>query len=354
MMLFRPARESDLDAIYQLATHSGIGMTSLPKDKEILQKRLEWSCTSFKKRLSSPKCEYYLFVLEDPTNSKVVGTSAIESQTGHDSPLYSYKITKRTRISHSLKIRCDYEVLTLVNDHQGRSELCTLFLEPAFRHNANGLLLSRARFLFIAQHPKRFSPLIIAEMRGISDESGNSPFWEHVGRHFFKMSFAKADQLTLATNKQFIADLMPRNSIYIKLLDAEAQAVIGKPHPSTLPAMNLLLQEGFRYNSYIDIFDAGPTLEAPCDQIRSISTSRIMTIKNISDEVSSKIYLLATKKLDYRATLSTAIFNLEENTCIVSKNTAELLQVKRGDCLIAAPLRFDGLGFDEQNHVKKD
>lgn len=353
MMLFRPARESDLDAILQLASHSGIGMTSLPKDKELLQKRLKWSCASFKKRLNSPKFEHYLFVLEDPTNSKIVGTSAIESQTGYDTPLYSYKITKRTRICHSLKIRCDYEVLTLVNDNQGRSELCTLFLEPTFRKNSNGLLLSRARFLFIAQYPERFSPLIIAEMRGISDESGNSPFWEHVGRHFFKMSFAKADQLTLTTNKQFIADLMPRNSIYIKLLDPEAQAVIGKPHPSTLPAMNLLLQEGFRYNSSVDIFDAGPTLVAPCDQIRSIATSRIMTIKSISDDVSSKLYLLGTKKLDFRATLSMAIFNLEENTCIISKNTAELLQVKLGDCLRAAPSRFDGLGFGEQNHDKK-
>jgi arginine N-succinyltransferase len=33
-------------------------------------------------------------------------------------------------------------------------------------------------------------------MRGISDEQGHSPFWESLGRHFFKMEFSQADYLT--------------------------------------------------------------------------------------------------------------------------------------------------------------
>ena len=84
------------------------------------------------------------------------------------------------------------------------------------------------------------------------------------------MTYAEADRLTLATDKQFIADLMPRNPIYVKLLSSEAQEAIGKPHPSTVPAMNILLKEGFRYNKYIDIFDAGPTLEVPLAKIKTV------------------------------------------------------------------------------------
>lgn len=60
-------------------------------------------------------------------NAEIVGVSGIESRTGHDTPFYSYKISKRTRVSRSLNIRSDYEVLSLVNDNQGRSEICTLF-----------------------------------------------------------------------------------------------------------------------------------------------------------------------------------------------------------------------------------
>lgn len=341
MMLFRSARDTDLDAIHHLAEESGIGITTLSKDKEILKKRLRWSTDSFKKNVEKPQNEYYLFVLENTTNKKIIGVSGIESCIGHEAPFYSYKISKRTRVSRSLKIRSDYEVLSLVNDNQGRSEICTLFLEPNYRKNKNGLLLSKGRFMFIAQHQQRFASTVIAEMRGISDVNGISPFWENIGSHFFHMSFAEADRLTLATDKQFIADLMPRNPIYIKLLSAEAQAVIGQAHPSTQAAMNILLREGFRYNKYIDIFDGGPTLEVPLSKIKTIELSRVVTIKNISDEVSSANYLLANTQLDFRATINSALVNRENNTCIISKKTANLLQVKCGNQLRIAPVLFD-------------
>lgn len=351
MMLFRSAVEKDLDVIHHLAEHSGIGMTTLPKDKTLLHKRLSWSCDSFKKPVNHPHDEYYLFVLEDPLTAQVVGTSAIESTTGHDLPFYSYKVSKRTRICHSLNIRSDYEVLSLVNDNQGKSEICTLFLEPAYRRNSNGLLLSRARFLFMAHYPGRFASNVIAEMRGISDDWGHSPFWDNVGRHFFHMPFADADRLTLSTNKQFIADLMPRNPIYLKLLSVAAQAVIGKPHQSTLPAMNILLREGFRYNSYVDIFDAGPTIESPLKQIRTVAASHIMTIKNISDDVSSKRFMIANTRLDFRATISHVIFNPLQNTCIISKLTAQMLEVKCGDCIRVAPLQDENpVFFTQKEH----
>ena len=340
MILFRSARASDLDAIHHLAKHSGIGMTTLPKDKKLLKSRLEWSCDSFKKEIHKPSSEYYLFVLEDLTSKKVVGTSAIESKTGHETPFYSYKVSKRTRICHSLNIRSEYQVLSLVNDNQGRTEICTLFLEPEFRKKNNGLLLSKGRFLFMAQYANRFSPIVIAEMRGISDEHGKSPFWDNVGVHFFHMPFIEADRLTLATNKQFIADLMPRNPIYVKLLSPEAQAVIGKPHQSTVPAMNILLKEGFRYSNYVDIFDAGPTIEAPLSEIKTINLSRIMVIKNLSDEVSSNEYLIANTQLDFRATIDYALFNQQDNSCIISKKTAKLLEVQCGDSLRIAPIRI--------------
>lgn len=340
-MLFRSANNTDLDAIHYLAEQSGIGMTTLPKNKDLLKKRIQWSSDSYQKKVTQPADEYYLFVLEDQKSKQIVGTSAIEARTGYNTPFYSYKLSKRTRVCLSLNIRTDYEVLSLVNDNQGRSEICTLFLSPDYRKNNNGLLLSKGRFLFMAHNSDRFMPTVIAEMRGISDENGRSPFWENLGAHFFHMPFAEADRLTLATDKQFIADLMPRNAIYVKLLSEEAQAVIGKPHKSTVPAMNILLKEGFRYNNYIDIFDAGPTIETPLKEIKTIASSRIMTIKNISDEVSSKEYLLSNTQMDFRATINNAVFNEQDNTCIIGKETANLLKINCGDTLRVAPIHID-------------
>lgn len=339
MMLFRSARDSDLEGIHQLAKKSGIGLTTLPKNKSLLKERLHWSVSSFNKNVESPGNEYYLFVLEDPITNKIAGTSAIEAKTGFETPFYSYKVSKRTRICHSLNIRSDYEVLSLVNDNQGRTEMCTLFLAPEYRHNHNGLLLSKSRFLFMADHFPRFADIVIAEMRGISDENGISPFWENVGKHFFHMAFVDADQLTISTNKQFIADLMPRNPIYVKLLSEAAQQVIGKPHQSTIPALNILLNEGFRYNNYIDIFDAGPTIEAPITDIRTIQQSRIVTVTSISDEVSSKQYMLSNSQLNFRATIDFALLNKSDKSCIISKRTANLLEIQCGDMIRISPLK---------------
>lgn len=61
-------------------------------------------------------------------------------------------------------------------------------------------------------------------MRGMSDEEGRSPFWESLGRHFFKMEFSQADYLTEVSNKAFIAELMPKKfPLYTCFLSEEAR-----------------------------------------------------------------------------------------------------------------------------------
>lgn len=337
MMLFRRAQLSDLNAIHRLAMNSGCGITTLSKNNNVLKKRLEWSCKSFTQPINKPCNEYYLFVLEDTDTHQIIGTSAIEASTGHETPFYSYKLSKRTRICHSQAIRNDYYLLSLVNDYQGVSELCTLFLDPLFRKNNNGILLSKARFLFMAEHPERFTQTVIAEMRGISDEWGHSPFWDNVGKHFFQMPFTDADELTLSTDKQFIADLMPTHPLYVKLLAPVAQAAIGKPHRTTIPAMNILLNEGFRYNNYVDIFDAGPTIEAICQQIRTIQMNRLLTANVASfPTTSNQRFLIANTQLDFRAVIG-QVMDTDEG-CILTNDTADALGIQSGDNVRVSPL----------------
>ncbi len=330
-LLFRPAMDSDLGAIYQLAQQRGIGMTSLPDHLDRLRERLAWSAESFKKTHSQPEHEYYFFVLEDTLTQQVIGTSAIESRTGNNTPFYSYRLSKHTQTCDLLSKRTDYEMLSLVNDNHHCSELCTLFLDPLHRYKHNGALLSRARFLFIAQFPDRFMPTLIAEMRGVSDEDGYSPFWEEVGGPFFQMSFAEADKLTQTMNKQFISDLMPKNPIYVNLLSHAAQSVIGKTHKLTEAAQSMLLHEGFHRTDYVDIFDGGPTLKAARNGIRTIANSQIMTVHAIKDQKLGERVIMANLNLDFRATHGMALLNTKEHACTINNQTAEVLQVKCGD-----------------------
>ena len=45
---------------------------------------------------------------------------------------------------------------------------------------------------------------------------------------------------------------------------------MGQPHPSGRAALRMLEDEGFVFDRYIDIFDGGPTVTAPTDQIRTV------------------------------------------------------------------------------------
>lgn len=61
--------------------------------------------------------------------------------------------------------------------------------------------MSKCRFLMLAEHSHRFSQTIFAEMRGVSDAEGKSPFWEWLQDHFFSIDFTHADYLTGIGNK---------------------------------------------------------------------------------------------------------------------------------------------------------
>ncbi|PWS15075.1 arginine N-succinyltransferase, partial [Klebsiella pneumoniae] len=76
-----------------------------------------------------------------------------------------------------------------------------------------------------------FNAKVVAEMRGVIDEHGYSPFWESLGKRFFAIEFSRADYLSGTGKKAFIAALMPKHPLYIDFLSDEARAVIGQVHP---------------------------------------------------------------------------------------------------------------------------
>lgn len=331
-MYIRPIKESDLDALEKLASQGGIGLTNLPANRDILNNKIQRSLQSFAKKISSPEDELYFFSLIDPSTQQLIGTCAIESSIGNTIPFYSYKRIYRDHISTQLNINKTIAELHLVNDFRGATEVCSLKLSQDYRKQRLAPLLSRSRFLFIAQFPERFADAIIAEMRGVSDKQGYSPFWRSLGGHFFAMDFTQADYLSALQDKQFIADLMPKHPIYEPLLTKEAQAVIGQPHPSTKPAMHLLEKEGFSFENYLDIFDAGPTLQAQRANITSIKNSHQELVAEILPNIDNQPYLLSNTQLDFRACQAPLQQN-PDGTVSISKETASVLNINQGDHL---------------------
>ncbi|MFZ4835226.1 arginine N-succinyltransferase [Rouxiella sp. Mn2063] len=338
MMLIRPVQLGDVADILHLSSKTGIGLTSLPKDEAHLRTRIERSLATWEGTLDKAD-QGYLFVLEDTQLGKVVGVSAIEVGVGLSEPWYNFRLGTLVHASKSQNIYKPVPTLFLSNDHTGYTELCTLFLDPDYRHGKNGQLLSKVRMLFLAAFRDRFSRKVIAEMRGVSDDNGHSPFWDAVGRHFFGMEFAQADRLTGLGQKSFIAELMPKHPLYTDLLSEEARAVIGQVHEQTAPARAVLESEGFSYQGYVDIFDAGPTLEAEIDALRAVKESQLLraTITPSRNSETEGVYLVANENYqNFRALLVNSDDDIGQLT--LDAATAQMLGVNAGDTLRAVNL----------------
>jgi len=331
MMVIRPIERNDLGPLLKLAGKTGGGLTSLPDDEVTLGERIERSIATWKGTL--PKADQgYVFVLEETETGQVAGICAIEVAVGLNEPWYNYRVGTLVHASKELNVYNALPTLFLSNDHTGSSELCTLFLDPEWRKEGNGYLLSKSRFMFMAAFRDHFNDKVVAEMRGVIDETGYSPFWESLGQRFFSMAFSRADYLCGTGQKAFIAELMPKHPIYTHFLTPEAQAVIGQVHPQTAPARAVLEKEGFRYRDYIDIFDGGPTLECDIDRVRAIRKSRLVEAAEGQPAVDETFpaCMVANEKYDmFRVMLIRA--NPDTPRLVLDAATLDALKCQPGD-----------------------
>jgi arginine N-succinyltransferase len=339
MLVIRPVRCEDIDGLLELASLATFGLTTLPKDKKLLERRIHDSLRGFEKvEGERPRGESYLFIMHDTDTAKVIGSAGVVSKVGGFLPFYAYRIDTTVHESKMLNVRKEIPTLHLVMEHNGPCEIGSLFVHPDYRKGGNGRTLSLVRFLFIAEYPDFFDPEVIAELRGIVDERGRSAFWDAVGKHFFDLEYPKSDYLSVV-NKEFIGDLMPRHSIYIPMLPKEAQDVIGKVHEKTEPALKILQGEGFRFQNMVDIFDAGPVVSCPRDEIRTARESIKSPIAEITDKsIDSPAYVVSNARREFRACQCNLAFD-GHGGVILTSPVAEALNANVGDNVRYATLR---------------
>jgi arginine N-succinyltransferase len=325
----RAAHPRDLEPLYEMAKLTGGGFTNLPADRKALARKLERAEAAYARDEDTLADEQFVLVLEKPATGEVRGTCQLMSQVGQQWPFYSYRLNTLTQHSEELQRTVRAEMLSLCTDLEGCSEVGGLFLHPNERAGGLGLLLARSRYLFIAMHRARFADRILAELRGVLDERGGSPFWDGVAGRFFGMTFQEADYFNAINGNQFIADLMPKHPVYVAMLSDSARSAIGVPHPSGRAAMRMLEEEGFAHEGYVDIFDGGPTMTARTDQVRSIREARCSTVVR-TDSTTGERALLATGRLSgFRSCFG--LCEAAEDGVVIDEAAAGLLGVGPGD-----------------------
>jgi arginine N-succinyltransferase len=334
-MIVRPAQITDLPALLALAQQARPELSGLQISEERMTHRVRWACRTFAEQVDRADADY-LFVLEDD-EQRILGTSALTGGIGLREPWYNYRVGLTHSASPRLGIQRQLPTLFLNNELSGQSEICSLYLRADQRGSTHGRLLALGRLLFVAEFAHLFGDKLIASLRGRADEQGCSPFWDSLGRHFFKMDFSQADHLSGLGHKAFIAELMPRQPLYTCLLTEQAQAVIGKVHPNSEAALKILSAEGFTHKGHIDLFDAGPVFEAPVTAIRSVRESQLLILDTGTVDDQAPLWLIHNRRLE-NCRVTSARARLVGNTLVVDRLTAKRLQLQPGDSVRAVPL----------------
>ena len=287
----------------------------------------------------------YFFVMEESKTGDIAGVCGIETQVGLEQPFYNYRVSTVVHASQELGVWTRMSALNISHDLTGYAEVCSLFLSPRYRTGGVGGLLSRSRFMFIAQFRDRFPERICAELRGHFDEDGTSPFWRAVGSHFYQIDFNAADYLSSHGRKSFLAELMPRYPVYVDLLPQDAQDAVGLTHRDTLPARKMLEAEGLRYQNHVDIFDAGPVLECHINDLRTVRESVVVPVTigepDTGDDArgdrSPKSLVSNTSLNDFRVGVAPGV--VANGSFVLSADDAVALDVKAGDPVRVLPLK---------------
>ena len=346
MLVVRPARPTDLPALERLAGTATPRLTNLPAHRDRLEESLTRSRQAFTLEVDFPGDEHYTFVLEDLAHGEVVGTATVRAQAGAVDAYYTYRQETLIHASQQLNVRREVQTLALSHEVSEASLLCALSLDPRYKGTSAESLLRRARLMFIAQYPERFSEILAMAFPGYLDAAGGSPFWNSVGRHFFVRDYQEINYLAGVRSKSFIAEVMPQFPLYLPLLTPQARAAIGREHPDHETAMAEMLAEGFLRSRHVDIFDAGPVIKAERERLASFRRAAWHPVRIRPPHVlpDAEPAMVANQRLeDFRCVVARYTLS-PTGPLMLSPAHAELLGVEEGRAVLAAPLALPGAG----------
>ena len=340
MLIIRPVAPADLPALEALASHATPQLTNLPAHRERLEERIARSQAAFGDEVDFPGDEHYTFVLVDTEDGEVLGTATIRACAGAREAYYTYRQETLIHASQQLNVRHEVQTLALSHEVSEATLLCAMSINPRYKGTSAESLLRRARLMFIAQYPERFSAVLAVAFPGYLDANDESPFWESVGRHFFARSYQDMNHIAGVRSKSFIAEVMPQFPLYLPLLTPQARAAIGREHPAHERALGEMLAEGFVRSRHVDIFDAGPVVKAERERLASVRGAAWHPVRIRPEHAlpDAEPALIANQKRNgFRCVVARYALSPTGQLMLTAEH-AEQLGVEKGRAVLAAPL----------------
>lgn len=332
----RLARREDVEAFTALVIDADGALERHPESREASHLSIETSIRSLAGQASDAE-RGYLLLLEDVHSAEIAGCITLTCRIGLEQPFYDYRVGRIVHSSRPLKSYRCLDVLYLSNDLTGCSELHSLYLRAGARGMGAASLLLKAAQLFIRSRLHEFAPRLIAELHGVQDANGASPFWESVGRRFFRVGQREVERLMAKGRKAFVAELMPKHPMYVSLLPTAAQAVVGEVHHSNVGLARELEADGFHFENHVNIFDAGRVMEAHMADLHGVAASRVLSARDCEDVAGERWWIAGGSGADFRVIGGTAAATDDELR--IAPALLRRLGARAGDKLLALPLR---------------
>jgi arginine N-succinyltransferase len=333
MFRIRQSYRDDVEGVLAVAEY--LDTVNLPAERGHIEGILDRSERSFAGELPASDREF-LFVLEDATAKRIIGTSMIYAQHGTKrAPHIFFRVENDERYSVTLDRYFVHQTLRIGYNYNGPTEIGGLIIHPDYRRNTESLgkALSYVRFLFIRMHRALFRDQVLSELLPPLESDGTSKLWECLGRRFTGLTYQEADLLS-KDNKEFIHALFPDDPIHTELLPDDVRATIGHVGPDTKPVEKMLRRIGFDYAEQIDPFDGGPHFSARTDDIAIVRDAREVVTTSIEHADGERPWaILAVEgsgKPRFRAT-GARVIPMDDGSVGITDDTRRRLGIEDGN-----------------------
>ena len=278
--LIRAVEDKDLQGLQDLA--KSFHLCSLNPKKENIEQKIKVSKDSFNQRLPKFK-RNFLFVIEDISLSKVVGTSQLFAEYGTDHLPYYY-------------FSLDADCLKLRKENEPATHLGGLLLHSQYRSTKEklGIQISLIRFLFLAGFPESFQQRLEICLTATLREDNESDFWDGVGKKYLPCSYKEASELYQRDPHQFYSHFKEGLEIPLKEVPLSASKALGQVHKKTQPVYKALKNLGFKKIEKYHILDGGFSMEANQSDLALVQSVKKVFVKTCSSS-QEQLYLWAQK-----------------------------------------------------------
>jgi arginine N-succinyltransferase len=325
---------TDLAQLAALVRRDNRRVHTLPQERAAVARLIEQSVASFARAAGQPADERYTFVLEDE-DGVLVGTASLVAQAGLGGPFLSFRQDMMQQLSDEPAVCNDIVTLMLCADLSDHSQLAGYHAPDPALDPAQKALLARARLMYAALAPQRFADRFFASLPGPLDARQGSPFWDAIGRNFFRMDLLQAEALLEgARSRALIVGLMPHHPVYVALLPKAARAALATVDASAAQSLEILSREGFEANDYVDICDGGPVLQASGRALRAAAGAlrRQVAQRPASQKGGVRRYLVCNRReQQFRAITAWSDPVEQQDFISLTPQQRRLLDVHAGD-----------------------